>query len=184
MEDKEIIELFFRRDARAPEEVQRKYGTKCKHVAYGMLRSREDAEECVNDAYMVLWEKIPPRNPASLWAYLRKVVRILALKKLEKDASSKRKYGEFVQLSEIEDIIHDNRIKEEADVRELGELIGEFLRQEKPEARMIFVRRYWYCESADEIMQHMACTRSKVDVSLYRTRKRLRAFLRKEGIVV
>ena len=60
LEDREIIDLFFERSEQAIRELDKKYGKAVKTVAQNILRERQDAEECVNDAYLGVWSSIPP----------------------------------------------------------------------------------------------------------------------------
>ena len=52
MEDDGIVALYFARNEQALEETAKKYGADCHAVSYQILRSHEDAEECVNDTYI------------------------------------------------------------------------------------------------------------------------------------
>ncbi len=65
MDDAAIIKLYQQRDERALQETKARYEALCMTVAYNMLGSREDAEECVNDAMMCLWQAIPPAEPGA-----------------------------------------------------------------------------------------------------------------------
>ena len=58
LEDSEIIELYFRRLETAIQETQNKYGRYCHYIAYHILYSDDDSEECVNDAYYHVWNMI------------------------------------------------------------------------------------------------------------------------------
>ena len=80
MEDEEIMDLFFARSEQAIRELDTKYGKICHKLSYNILNNRRDAEECVNDAYLVAWNAIPPARPDPLLAYLVKIVRNLSLK--------------------------------------------------------------------------------------------------------
>lgn len=66
MEDAQIIELFFARSEDAISELDKKYGKLCHKLADNILASAQDAEECVNDAYLSTWNAIPPQRPESL----------------------------------------------------------------------------------------------------------------------
>ena len=66
MEDRIIINLFWQRDQSAIEETDNKYGETCRYIARSILTSREDAEECVDDTYMAVWDSIPPQRPVHL----------------------------------------------------------------------------------------------------------------------
>lgn len=63
MEDAQIIELFFARSEDAISELDMKYGKLCHKLADNILASAQDAEECVNDAYLSTWNAIPPQRP-------------------------------------------------------------------------------------------------------------------------
>ena len=52
------------------------------------------------------------------------------------------------------------------------------------DARIIFVRRYWYADSVAQIAKYYGMSESKVKSSLMRSRNKLQAFLEKEGITV
>ena len=84
MEDEAIVALFWNRSPQAIEELDKKYGRLCRKLANDIVNSREDAEECVNDAYLGVWNAIPPARPHPLRAYLVKVVRNVAWKVCER----------------------------------------------------------------------------------------------------
>ena len=75
MKDDKIIELFYARDENAIAETQKKYGALCLCIASEILALREDAEECVSDVMLALWNAIPPEKPEELRAYVCKAVR-------------------------------------------------------------------------------------------------------------
>ena len=52
MDDEKIIELFFARDQQAIRELDLKYGKLCRSLSYSLVNDRQDAEECVSDAYL------------------------------------------------------------------------------------------------------------------------------------
>ena len=60
IDDEKIIELFFERSEQAIRELDIKYGKICHNLSYNIVNSRQDAEECVNDAYLGAWNAIPP----------------------------------------------------------------------------------------------------------------------------
>ena len=184
MEDREIIELYFRRDERAIRETDRKYGRLCFSLSRNILASGEDARECVSDAYLALWRRIPPERPENLMAYLAKIVRNLSLKRLDHDRAKKRCPELLLSFEELEAVLPDERFTAQADGAALASLLGAFLRQETPTARSVFLRRYWFFDSVRDIASRFNFSESKVKSILFRTRRRLRAFLKKEGIDV
>ena len=183
MEDARIVELYFARDEQAIRETDAKYGRLCHQIAGNILRNAEDAEECVSDTYWSVWNQIPPARPAHLMAYVCKITRNLSLKKLEFLSALKRKPQAVISISELENVCPDpgQAGLEDAD---LGRLISDFLRSEKTEARNVFLRRYWFFDSVSDIGARYGYSESKVKSMLLRTRNRLRAYLKKEGVTV
>lgn len=182
MQDEKITELFFERSQEAIEETKIKYSSYCMKVATNILKSKQDAEECVNDSYMKLWSSIPPNRPASLKAYLAKIVRNLSLDKLEKQKAKKRGSGtaELV-FDEICEFISTGG-EQLADEIALREAINSFLASLDRQTRIIFVQRYWYFCSVKEIAVQLNVGESKVKMTLKRTRDKLREQLEKEGL--
>lgn len=183
MEDKEIIELFFKRNSSAIEESQRKYGPALKRAAGNILSDPQDQEECVNDTYFAAWNSIPPAEPQSLGAYLTGLARNISISRLRERCAQKRGGGEYaLAFDELEDVVSAGRSpEEEMESRELGMAVNRFLSSLKEDDRVIFVSRYWLVESVKEIAARLAMSESRVKSSLFRSRNGLRKQLRKEG---
>jgi len=110
MEDEQILDLYWDRNPDAILHTDEKYGAYCRQISLHILRSREDAEECVNDGWLRAWDSIPPKKPERLGAYLAKVVRRLALNRLEKRNAGKRGGGELpLVLDELQTIMDDRK---------------------------------------------------------------------------
>ncbi|MGN0299220.1 MAG: RNA polymerase sigma factor [Lachnospiraceae bacterium] len=184
MNDLQIIELYFARDEQAIKETDIKYGKMCFHVANNFLSNDEDAKECVNDTYLSVWNKIPPTRPNNFKAFICKITRNLSLKKLELSNAKKRSANIIVSLSELEEILPDNRISPNIEDEEIGRLISDFLWNEKEEIRNVFLRKYWYFDSISDIAAQYSFSETKVKSMLFRTRNKLREYLRKEGIQI
>ena len=186
MDDNTIVELFFERNEAALSELSRKYGTFLSGIAERILCNREDAEACVNDAYLRAWNTIPPARPNVLKAFVGKLVKCAAVSMLRANSAKKRGGGEFSYvLDEISDLVSDNdRVEDELEKRELVNEIGNFLRKCREFDRRAFVLRYWHCESVAEIAGRLRASESKVSVSLFRTRKKLKEHLEKEGYIL
>ena len=186
MEDFEIIQLFSARDEGAVAEVKEKYGGICRSLANGILRNQEDAEECVSDVYMTLWNSIPPA-PDNLKAYICRITRNICLKRIEYNSAQKRSDKSKVHFSELAESGEKLKGEDFAACQsnmELGEIISSFLRLQKPEVRNVFLRRYWLMESVEEIAERFSFSSSKVKSMLFRTRCKLEKYLKKEGIDV
>lgn len=180
MEDERIIDLYWQRDQRALAETGQKYGAYCHAIAFGVLHDREDAEECVNDTWLRAWDSIPPQRPNKLSAFLGRITRNLALDRYDYNHAAKRS-GSFDQLlSELSDCIPSTR--DDYAQLELSEILSAFLRELPEKQRNLFLRRYWYCESLDELARRYHMSLSAVKSSLFRTRNKLKFHLEKEGI--
>ena len=184
MEDSKIIALYWLSNEHAIRETDRVYGRRLHTLAERILHSPEDAEESVSDTYMKAWDTIPPQRPQYFFAYLAKICRNFALGRLDWQNAAKRK-AEVVTLTQemelcIPDPSHDRRLEGE----EIGRVLNGFLESLSRESRMIFLRRYWYADSIQDIARRFGVTQSKVKTQLHRTRRKLYDYLQKEGIYV
>ncbi len=183
MTDARIVELYFARSEEAIAETDRKYRRTCHAVAYSILRSDEDAEECVADTWLRAWNAIPPEKPAHLGAWLCTVTRRIALNRYEASTAAKRYAGLESSLEELSECLSDGAITV-ADEVALAEAINSFLASLPTRTRMIFMRKYWYMDSVADIAKALGMGESAVKVTLHRTRVRFRSYLEKEGIVL
>ncbi len=184
MEDKEIIELFFRRDESAIEHVGGKYGTYCRSIAMNILSNRESSEECVNDTWLRLWQAIPPQSPVSLRAFAGRITRNLSLNVLRGMSQGKRGGGQTaLSLDELDECIPELKTPEKAaEDAMVIRALNRWLEGLEAEQRVAFIRRYWYFDSLDAVAQRMGWTRSKTNSLLGRLRVRLRKYLESEDI--
>jgi RNA polymerase sigma-70 factor (ECF subfamily) len=181
MDDQVIIELYWNRDENAILHTQRKYGASCQTIASNILGNPQDAEECVNDAYLKVWNSIPPERPQSLFAFLSKIVRNVSLDRHRFNSAEKRNHRADVMLSELEECLADDSL---AQVSEEGvvEALNRFLKTLDRETRLLFVRRYWYMDSNQKLAKTFSMSENVVRQRLYRTREKLKKFLEEEGI--
>ena len=183
MDDRSIIELYFARDERAISETADKYGKLCLRLAHNILGNAQDAEECVNDTYAGLWNAIPPARPERLDAYVCRITRNLSLKRLASLTRAKRDRAAIVSFAELEEILPDACYEGRRE-GEIAELINRFLREQKADVRNVFVRKYYFFDSVDEIAKRYGFGKSKVKSMLYHTRNKLKEYLKGEGIEV
>ena len=184
MDDQKIVELYFFRSEQAIKETDIKYGKLCRSIAYNILRNDEDAEECVDDTYIGVWNTIPPKKPDNFMAFICKIARNLALKRLESETRQKRSQATVISISELEEILPDESIAADVSNEEIGKLISNFLRKEKADIRKVFIRKYYFFDSVSEIAERYGFTESKVKNMLYHTRNKLKEYLIKEGIEI
>lgn len=184
MDDNKIVDLYWKRSDTAIKETANRFGPYCFKIAKNILWDLEDSEECVNDTYLKAWAVIPPQRPNKLSAFLAKITRNLAINRLKERNALKRGAGEFEpSLDELIPFIpNSNGLEEELDINFLTAGINRFLKSQSREARSLFVCRYFYCDPIEDIAQQFGFSQSKVKSNLFRTRKRLKDFLEKEGI--
>lgn len=183
MDDSRIIELFFERSEQAITELSNKYGSLCRRVADNILNSRVDAEECVNDAYLGVWNTIPPQRPEHLAGYVCRIVRNQAIKKYHANTAEKRNSFYDVALDEIEEVFSSpGSVEEEIDAGETARRINAFLGTLDKENRILFVRRYWFADSIEDLAALFHTGRHNVSVRLSRIRKKLKEYLAREGV--
>lgn len=181
VKDQSIIELFIERSEAAIEETKLKFGRLIYSIAYHIVQDRMDAEECESDTYLSAWNTIPPALPENLKAYLLRIARNLALKQYRHEHTAKRDKRMLVSLDELECCIEDSSIQESEAKEKLTECINDFLAELEPEKRKVFLLKYWYFASVKEIMEECGMSKSTVESMLFRTRKRLKEKLEKEG---
>lgn len=183
MEDEAIVALYWARDEGAIPATAEKYGAYCAAIAGNILESPQDAEECVNDTYVKAWNAIPPQRPAFLGAFLLKIARNLALTVYQAARTQKRGGGQGVEVltQELADCVTGNP---EAAVEraELSRLLDQFLRTLPDRDQYIFLRRYWHADGVGEIAVRCHLPAGTVKSSLYRSRRKLKAYLLERGI--
>lgn len=183
MDDKLIIELFFKRSEEAITATSDKYGKLCISISDRILRNHEDAEECVSDTYLTLWDTIPPQKPNPFVAYICRIVRNLSLKRYRFSTAEKRNSYYDASLDEIAECVAANaEVDEHIMAKELTDRLNEFLGGLKEVDRVIFVKKYWFCMEIPEIAEEMSLSTNYVNVHLHRTRERLRRFLNRNDV--
>ena len=184
MDDSKIVELLFARNEDGIKHIDDTYGRRLFALADNIVRNDQDAEESVSDTYTKVWDTIPPKKPMHLFAYLAKICRNFALKKLDWKQAAKRN-AEVVSLTqEMETCIPDTSRDAEVEARELGRILDAFLRTLSEENLLVFMRRYWYVDTIAEIAARYGISESAVQMRLNRTRAKLCTYLEKEGIRV
>lgn len=178
MDDQSIVQLFFERSERALAELDAKYGKLCHTLSRNILNSRQDAEECVNDAYLGVWNTVPPARPDPLRAYLCKIVRNVSLKLYHRKRAEKRNSAYDVAMQELEGCLPaPNTVEAELEAKELARVIEGFLDTLSGENRVIFLRRYWFSDPYADIAKRTGISEKSVSMRLVRIRKQMRQYL-------
>ena len=145
MDDANIVQLYWDRNEQAIPATAGKYGSYCTSIAKNILGNNEDAEECVNDTYLGLWNAIPKERPSPFSVFASRITRNLALKKYEYLSAEKRKPEAICSFEELGDCVSGKEyVESEAENRRIEQLIDTFFCQIGEEKRNIFLCRYWY----------------------------------------
>ena len=180
MTDPEIIALYNARDEAAIRETDSAYGRLCHELALRILGDPSDAEECVSDTWLRVWNAIPPAAPPSLRAYVCKIVRRIAIDRYRMGKAAKRRSEMTVALEEVEPYL---AVPPEGEA-ELPRLLEAFLRTEDELDRKLFMGRYWHAYPVKDMAARYGLTPNAVSHRLSRTRERLRAYLNERGYSV
>ena len=182
MEDEKIIELYFARSETAIAETERKYNGYCTSLAYRILASFEDTEECVSDVYLNVWNTIPPTRPGSLKAFVGRITHNLALNRYRSRKAQKRS-----ALTEVLEELDIPDLEEPGDVlerKELARQISVFLRTLPSMKQEIFLLRYYQYAPLSAIRQRTGLKEDRISTELYRMRKKLKHHLEQEGFAL
>lgn len=184
MEDKQIVDLYWQRSDLAISETNQKYGRYCRTIAYNICGIAEDAEECVNDTWFRAWNMMPDQRPPVLSAFLGRITRSISIDRIKTNNRIKRGGGQaLLALEELEECIPGGTDPEQAlDEKELEAAVGSFVSGLSADEKNIFILRYWYLVPISEISQKLCCSHGKIKSSLFRTRRKLHAYLQEEGL--
>ena len=177
--------MLFDRSESALEHISQKYQRTLFGISYNIVRNREDAEECVNDTYLGVWNAIPPTRPHSLYAFVCRIVRNISLTRYYHDKAKKRNRSVEISLEEIGDFLSDGDFCDrELEKEELRHMLEEWLYSLNEENRYIFIRRYWYMDDPERISGELGLTKAAVYLRIDRMKKNLKEYLTQKGVLI
>ena len=183
MEDHQIVDLYWSRSENAISETDRKYGRMLNSISFSLLSSPLDAEECLNDTYVAAWNSMPNDRPSFLGAYLSKIIRRISVSRFRSMHAEKRG-GACELVEELSECIPD-----ESDVvldyenGRLANALNRFLASLDERKRAVFVRRYFYSQSIDQIAFEMRIKSGSIKSILSRSRDSLKKMLEEEKLL-
>ena len=184
MDDKELIELFFERSEQAISALEQCHGAAAKALAFNVLGDMRDAEECLSDGLLAVWNTVPPTRPRSMRAWLLTLTRNRALDRCQRLGAQKRSSRYDTALDELSFCLPDTETAESlCEAKALGEAINAFLGELKAEDRQLFVRRYWFGDELGEAAAALGMTPQRASLRLFRTKDKLKRYLMKEGML-
>ncbi len=181
MEDKQIIKLFFMRAEESLQVLSERFGNTLYKIAMNILGNHHDAEETTNDTYLAIWNAIPPKEPEPLAPYVYRTGRNMALKRLEYLSAEKRNNRYDLSLDELATYLPDEDVDHILNTQEIANSINDFLEKDTIQNRYIFIRRYWYGDTVEDISKDINMKSGAVSVRLNRIRTKLKEHLIKEG---
>ena len=183
MEDEKILSLLFARDETGLTYTAEKYDALYKSVLHRVLEDRQDVEECANDVLMSIWNTVPPTWPVHYPSYICRIARRIGINRFKFNTRQKRNAPCVILLSELEGCIPArDRAEDRHEAKQLQQVLNTFLRQLEPQTRVLFIRRYFFLESVQDLADRYAVTPNFVSVRLHRARNTLRKLLEKEGV--
>ena len=151
--DEQIIELYWRREEKAIQETDKKYGQFLFRIAYNILHERLDCEECQNDTYLGVWNAIPPTRPTVFPAFITQIMRRIAINRYKEKASKKRILSELtISMEDVNGTLHgDDSVAVKYEMAEVGKIINNYVRELSDRQRYIFIDRFYLAESVETI---------------------------------
>ncbi len=186
LDDEEIIELYWQRKEEAISETDNKYGELLFRIAYNILNDKSDSEECQNDTYLDVWNAIPPTRPRVFLAFISKIARRIAIDLYRKKARKKSIPSEFKSsIEELEYCLQgEGEIDSSLNVNELSRLINGYVKSLPDKQRYIFVGRFYFSSSIEQIARELGVTPSNVYKSINKIKKGLKEHLKGNGVSI
>ncbi len=182
MSDQELVERFLARSEDAVPALTDRYGPYCRAIAAGLLSDPRDVDECLNDVWLSVWRAIPPARPAHFKGWLAAIVRNRALA-MGRENRRRPPTVDEAALELAACLPPGADPPGQSEFRALAAAVERFLRAQPKDVRAAFLRRYWYADTVEDTARRLGWSVSKTKSALFRTRNRLREFLKKEGFL-
>ncbi|MBE6619878.1 MAG: sigma-70 family RNA polymerase sigma factor [Ruminococcaceae bacterium] len=185
IQDEYIISLFFDRSERAIEALADAHGRAMRAVSLRIVQNEQDADECLNDAYLGVWNAIPPARPTALGSFACRICRNISLTRYHYNKAARRDTAASVSLEEIADVLPDDRtVEREMDNAAITQALNDFLGGLNPTNLYVFMRRYWFFDAVRDIAGTVGLTEAAVYLRLDRMKKSLAKHLKERGILI
>jgi RNA polymerase sigma-70 factor (ECF subfamily) len=180
--DEEIIDLYWERNERAIDETDFKYRKYLFTIAYNILYSKQDCEECLNDTYLGTWQAIPPSRPTYLKVFLTTIIRRVSINKYNEMSRQKRIPSSLTEsLSDVEMFTADSSAEQEQEAILLAKVISDYLRTLSKRERYIFMSRYYVAQPIEKIAKELNVSRATVNKDIASIKRGLKEALEREG---
>ena len=182
MTDKEIIALLEKRDDGSLPELSRKFTRLIFKITRGILAQNTDAEECVNDTLLAVWNAIPPDKPDDLAAYICKIARRKAINRLRYNTAPVRNSD---LLTELDECLPSNTrsVEEAAELSELAGAINGWLETLSKRHKRLFMERYFNAQPIKDSARACSMSVTAATTALSRMRASLKAYLEERSFL-
>lgn len=182
MKDDSILNDLISKNEKGLSELQKKYVSYAMSIAIRLTGSVQDAEECVNDAFLNIWQNCTLSEETNLKGLVAVCVRRKAVDLIRHHTAKKRCFGSQVLLDELAETIPDNdTIDSQIDRQQVVLCIKHFVQELNQFDRTIFLQRYFYGMDIKSIARFHLVSRSTIDSRLFRCRSSLKKQLQKLG---
>ena len=183
LSDDEIIDLYWAREEQAIKETEHKYSHFLFKIAYNILNDKSDCEECQNDTYVGIWNAIPPTRPTIFQAFIARIMRNIAINRYKEKMRKKAIPSEFTtSFEELYDSLHSvETVEEQIEAKEVGKIISDYVRGLSKQQQYIFVGRFYFADTIENIAKELGITTSSVYKAIDRIKKGLKSYLQGKG---
>ena len=179
-----LTEMFWARNDDAISEADKKYHGLLFSIILTVLKNDRDAEECLNDVYLKIWESIPPNRPSSFRAYAVKIARNTAMNIFRKNGAEKRTAGRAFEMFDEGNRADFEYYGDEEQALRIREILNSYLTSADERKTYIFMSRYYFNKPISEISVALRCSESTVHKEIRKIKNELRKKLEEGGIYV
>lgn len=177
MQESEILELLKNQEEQGMEELLRHYGPLIRYVIKPILKSKQDAEDCLSESVMRIWENIHTydERKGSFAAWVTAITRNTALNMVRR--MNRHQADELEEEARSSELTPEERILLQERQYELKRALNTLSQKE----RTLFYRKYYYLQSTERIAAELGTTVRSVEGKLYRIKKKLRKMIGGDG---
>jgi len=176
--DKELIRRLKKGNIEAFNQIFYAYSAKLYHFAYGYLKSKEDAEEMVQEIFSKIWDK---RADIKEEYEFRSYLFSIAFNYIKKHFRSKALINKYAE-SATSNINESEQTQEEVNYTSLKSIVDELVNRMPEKRRIVFIKSRFEGKNAKDISEEMDISQSTVENHLNQALRFLRQHLKDENL--
>jgi len=176
--DKELVSELKKGNIEAFNQIFYAYSSKLYHFAYGYLKSKEDAEEMVQEIFSKIWDKRANINEEYQF---RSYLFSIAFNYIKKHFRSKALINRYIEIS-TSDNQETLQTQDDVNYASLKLLVNQLVDKMPQKRKEVFVRSRFEGKNTKEISEEMNISQSTVENHLYQALRFLRLHLKDENI--